>query len=406
MNALLLTAVLSAAPGEYFVRGERVYTMDGAPIENGFVHVRGGKIIDVGVNLALPSGARVVRAKVVMPPLFAAPSTIGLQGVRGNDSVESTAAVTPGIDVIAAIDPFHRAFVNVRAEGVGFALVLPAFSNVLGGSGGVIRTVGTIVGQMVVERRAGFALGFGEVPKAQHAKNGVSSRMGAVAALRGALTAALDHREREAHTARETALKPDPAPAPLPKNLDHEALRPLLARDVPAFVRAQRRDDILTALRLADEFNIRVVIVGGAEAPKVASLLAAKKIGVLYGPLRSVFRTPELTAVSETGPAALARAGVTVGLAPDEGPLYQTSGSRDLLIDAALAVRGGLPVDLALAAITRVPAELAGVGDRVGRIKSGRSADLLLLDGPPFATATRAQSLILNGVVVSGKKSR
>jgi imidazolonepropionase-like amidohydrolase len=257
---------------------------------------------------------------------------------------------------------------------------------------------------MVVQRRAGFSLGFGEVPKAQHAKHGVSSRMGLAAALRGALMAASDHREREAHAAREAVANPDPPPAPVARNIDHEALRPLLDGKVPAFVRANRRDDILAALRIAEEFGLRVIVVGGAEAPKVASLLAAKKVGVLYGPLRTVFRTPELTAVSETGPAALARAGVAVGLVPDEGPLYQASGSRDLLIDAALAVRGGLPVLLALAAVTRVPADLSGVGDQLGRIKSGRSADLLLLDGAPFATATRAQALILQGEVVSEKR--
>jgi imidazolonepropionase-like amidohydrolase len=218
-----------------------------------------------------------------------------------------------------------------------------------------------------------------------------STRMGTAAVVREAFAKAAEYRAKLSLKAGKDGKKPDP-PEHDPRS---EALLPVLEGKLPVMVRAHRADDIETALRLAKELSFPMVLLGGAEAWKLAPRLAAAKVPVVYSP---PFAQPDgmdrLQAV-EDAPARLHAAGVTLALASGDA-----HNARNLPVFTGRAVAFGLPWDAALAAITSVPARILGIGDRAGTVEPGRQALLVLWSGDPLEASSLPRKIVIGESVL------
>jgi imidazolonepropionase-like amidohydrolase len=180
--------------------------------------------------------------------------------------------------------------------------------------------------------------------------------------------------------------------------LDLEALQPVLKGQVPLAIQANRASDLLSAIRLADEFKVRLVLIGAAEGWMVARQLADAKVPVVVKPLTDIPSFDSLGATLENA-ARLSRAGVTVALAS-----FDTQNSRLLRQEAGNAIANGMDRDAALQAVTLTPARLWGVADRVGSLEVGKDADLVIWSGDPFELTAGAERVFIKGVEVSRER--
>ena len=178
------------------------------------------------------------------------------------------------------------------------------------------------------------------------------------------------------------------------RDLKMEALVKVLNRELKARVHAHRADDMLTAIRIAEEFNLDLTLEHATEGYKIAALLAEKGIPVTVGPILFSRTKLELRHMTPKNPGILAKAGVKVAIQTDEG-----SAVKYLAINAALAVREGMPEEEALKAITINAAEIIGVEDRIGSLEAGKDADIVIFSGHPFDYRTQPELVMVNGVV-------
>jgi imidazolonepropionase-like amidohydrolase len=260
--------------------------------------------------------------------------------------------------------------------------------------------------QVMVRDGAALVVNLGETPKERFGARNQSpaTRMGTAAVVRDAFTKARDYRarwteyetKRKEAGAKSTATDKDKKdggpPSPPDRDLKMEALLPALAGTMPVFVRAHRVDDILTAVRLAEEFKLKLIISHGTEAYKVADLLAAKKIPVVVGPITVQPERIETLGAIYDNAARLSRAGVTIAIQTGE-----SLNARMLPYEASLAVAYGLPWEQAIRALTVNPAEIFGVADRIGSLKPGLDADLIATDGDPLQPLARLRHLMIKG---------
>ncbi len=304
-------------------------------------------------------------------------------GPEGEDGNEDADPVTPHLRGLDGLDPMDRCFAEALAAGVTAVVTGPGSANPIGGQMVCVRTQGRVADRMVLQAPAAMKLALGENPRRTYRRRRESpvTRMATAALIRGTLTRAADYADRLARGER---------PEPDPKL---EALLPVLRREVPVHIHAHRADDIATALRLAEEFDLRCVLVHATEAPLIADAVAQSGAPVIAGPLLTDRSKPELRHAQLSGPAALVRAGVRVALCTDhpEVPIQY------LPLCAALAVRGGLTQEEALAAITLEPARILGLDRRLGSLTPGKEADLVLTPGPPLDPTAAPKAVILSG---------
>jgi imidazolonepropionase-like amidohydrolase len=412
----------AAAPenprGLYAVVGGRVFTMAGAPIDDGTVIVENGRIREIGPRLPAPAGATVIDARgaLVFPGFIEGHSHLGLAEIDAvdvmRDEDEATDPVLPQLRVLDAYYTESEMIPVARLHGLTAALAAPGEGNVIGGIASVVRLAGDSPRAVAIKEDAALVINLGEAPKARYgARNQMpSTRMGTAALVRDAFTKARDYRARwagyrlkaaEAGTgaapARGAAAKPHRgketgAPEPPDRDLKMEALVPALDGTMPVFVRAHRADDILTALRLADEFGLRLILSHGTEAWKVAATLAARNIPVVVGPISTQPEAIETLGATYENAARLHRAGVRIAIQVGE-----VTNARMLPYEAGLAVAHGLPWEEAIRALTINTAEILGVADRIGSLRPGRDADLIVTEGDPLQPLARLRHLMIAG---------
>jgi imidazolonepropionase-like amidohydrolase len=377
--------------------GARVVPVSGEPIDGGVVVIQHGRIAAVGgPGTAMPDGAERVdgTGRVLLPGFVDAHTHIGTleqgEGWAGDDHDESTSPVTAQLRAIDAINPADAAFADAVAGGVLAVGVNPGSCNAIGGQSVAVRTVGRTVDEMALRSPAGMKSALGENPKKCYGDKGQfpMTRMGTAAVIRQALTqAAADLARRRAGG--------DPVE---PVDLGRRALMAVLAGEMPWRQHVHRADDIATAIRLSDEFGYRLVIDHGTEAHLLADVIAARGIPVLLGPLLSGRVKVEMRHAEFGNAAVLAAAGVELSLVTDH-PVVPIGQAR---VQAALAVREGLPADVALRALTLHPARALGVDDRIGSIEVGKDADLVLWDGDPLEVSSRVVAAFVRGRRVYG----
>ncbi len=365
-------------------------TMEGERFEKGYVDIQNGKIAAFGsMDSAAEYTGEVLDAEggYIMPGIVDAHTHIGIseEGLRweGEDCNETTDPVTPEMRAIDGVNPFDTAIPKARRAGVTAAAVALGSTNVIGGQIAAIKLFGKRVEDMTVKAPCAIKFALGENPKRSYGENKGRSpmtRMATAAIMRNTLIRAQRYMAKK--DAGEDVFEPD-----------MEALIPLLKREIPAHFHAHRADDILTAVRIAHEFNLRFCILHATGSEKIADCLKDEDAVFVVGPSMGPAGKPETVGGSFATAGVLSSLGMDVAITTDHDvtPLWL------LPSFAAMCVREGMDEYAALRAITIVPAKALGVDDRIGSIKVGKDADIAVFTGHPFDYLSKTKAVFING---------
>ena len=371
--------------------------MDAPVIPRGFVLLEGDKIAAVGPMEALPAGysGEVLDAEGghILPGFIDAHCHLGLfgdaLGFEADDGNESTDPCTPQLRAVDGVNPLDRGFREAREGGVTTVLTGPGSANPIAGQFAALKTDGRWVDEMVVKAPIAMKFALGENPKSVYneRKETPVTRMATAAIIRENLAKAQEYQDKLSKAEED----PDEDVPDYDAKL--EALAPVATGALPAHFHAHRADDIATAVRISGEFGLKLVVVHGTEGYLVPELLAQANVPVITGPCLTDRSKPELVGQTLSNPARLRAAGVKVAICTDhpETPIQY------LPLCAAMAVRGGMEPEDALAAITRDAAQIAGLDKRVGTLTPGKDADVVVTSGHPFDWNGEIRAVFLNG---------
>jgi imidazolonepropionase-like amidohydrolase len=370
--ALLALMAVGAAPedGVVAIKGARVIPVSGPELESATIIVRGGKIEAVGKDLEIPWDARVIDGirKVVIPGLVEAHTS------RGTDRPNERLASVPFVSTFDSLNPVDPYFEECLRQGITTLCVMPGNDTMIGGQGCIVRPTGVTTESMMVVKNVGMKLSL--KPKA-----GVS-RMAHMAALRKELSDA-------AEQLKDKKSEADPRREPMSK---------LLKGLLPAYVYCPTASDVHRAIELADASGLKLKLVLGRDGWKAAAEIAKKNLEAILDPELEYWETDESKHddVRRFGAEAPAKAGVKIALQTDG----QTYGSSYLWYQAAVAVRNGLTRAEALRAITLAPAEILGLGTRLGSIEKGKDGNLVVLTGDLLDSQSWVETVLIDGKVV------
>jgi imidazolonepropionase-like amidohydrolase len=382
------------------IKGGKIFTITNGVIEKGTILIDEGKIAKVGARVKVPEGAEVIDAtgKVVMPGLVEAHCHIGIWeekiGWAGSDGNEATDPATPQVRALDGIkaNADEGGLEAALKTGVTTAQILPGSANVIGGTGVVIKTAPKVVtDDMAIRSPSGMKIAFGENPKRVYGvdqKKMPSTRMGVAGVLREWLQKAKNYMEKKER------FKDDPEKMP-EVDLKLEALLPVLKGEIPLRAHAHRADDVATAVRIAEEFGVKMSWEHATEGHRIAEWIAEKGIPAVWGPSMTSKGKWEMRELSFETPKILHEAGVKFAIQTDA----TGSNIAFLPLCAGMAVKHGLPYEAALKAITITPAEIIGVADRVGSIEEGKDADFRILDGDPLELRTKVEMVLIDGEI-------
>jgi imidazolonepropionase-like amidohydrolase len=386
--AMFATQAMPAAAQTFAIANARIHTVSGPVIERGTVLVRDGRIAQVGASVTVPSGTRIIDAagKVVTPGLIDSHTTLGLVEVGLEDNTVDASTtddrVTAAFNVADALNPMSMLLPVTRVEGITRAVVAPQTgASLIAGQGVLIDLGAERVTDMIHRNPVALYAVFGEAGAALAG----GSRASAALVLREALQDARDYMRNR--TAWEESRRRDYALS----RLDLEALGPVLRRELPLVVQAHRASDLLTAIRLAREFDIRLVLAGATEGWMVAADIAQAGVPVIINPMQNIPGFENLGITLENA-ARLSAAGATVAFAT-----FDAHNVRNLKQVAGNAVSYGMTHDAALRAVTLAPATIWGVNATYGSIEAGRDADLVVWSGDPFELMTTAEHVFIRG---------
>jgi imidazolonepropionase-like amidohydrolase len=368
------------------ITGAKIYPISGKPMEGATLLTANGKILAAG-RVEIPAGARVLDARGQhLLPGFVDPHThVGLwgegDGPAAYDGNEWTSATTGQVRALDAINPFHVSFADSRNAGITTVQTLPGSGNPIGGEMVVVKTRGRTADEMVLRRPSGLKGALGENPKRLHGQNNKrmpATRMGVAAVIRGYLIKAQEYSPEKG------------------RDLGLELAQMVLRKEIPLRLHAHRADDIITAIRIAHEFDVDLSIEHCTEGWMVADALAEAGFPVTLGPTLGGRGKLETANMTFRNPGILEKAGVHVSLITDH-PFVPVTHHR---IQGALAVREGMTEEGALRAMTLNPADMLGVADRVGSLEPGKDADFVLWSDHPFKAQARVLATYIDGKAV------
>lgn len=373
--------------------GGKIMTMAGVTLERGMVLWEEGRILAVGRQEEIPADTAVIdiTGKTVVPGFIDAHTHLGVLEevfqVEGDDLNEYTEPVTPQLRALDAVNPYDLGFSDAVAGGITTVMTGPGSANVICGTTLIMKTAGPDLADMVLVPQAGMKVAFGENPKRVYGeqKKMPCTRMGIAALLRQALTEAQDYQAKKEKDCREGEV--------FERDLGMENLNLVLKGKIPLRAHAHRADDILTAIRIAEEFQLNLVIEHGTEAHKIWPELVRRKIPVVVGPTLTSRAKVELAELAWKTAAVLAQAGVLVALTTDHNVIPV----QYLPLCAALAVKHGMEEEEALKAITINPARILQLDHRIGSLERGKDADLVVLSGHPLDWRTRVEQVFVTG---------
>jgi imidazolonepropionase-like amidohydrolase len=336
----------------------------------------------------------VLTAREVTPGLIDAHTVVGLTGKLNipadQDQDELSDPNQADLRALDGFNPNEPLLQFLRDQGVTVIHALPGRANVIAGQTGVFQTYGRTAEQMALRFPAGVLVNLGEIPKQSYPGKLPTTRMGTASLVRTALTQAQAHAHKRQHVKE--------GDKPPPPNLKLEALEPVLAGKVPMIFSAHRADDLLTGLRLAQEFTLKAQLDLATEAYLVADAIADAKVPVVVHPTMQRVGSMETYHSYLGNAAALADRHIPLAIGTGfEGYVPKT---RVLRHEAAIAMVNGLGFDRALKAVTLDAARLLGIADRYGSLEVGKAADLVLYDGDPFEHSTHVLNTVIGGRVV------
>lgn len=375
----------------------KIVTVTNGTIENGVVLTENGKITAVGADVKVPSGAEVIDAKGgwLTPGLidvhthistFNEPNTMpGLQ----NDGNEGSSPITPEIRAVEALNPFDPAIENVRKAGFTTCYTGPGSANLIGGTGLTFKLRGNSPEEMEIPGHRHMKFALGENPKRFYGNKGKApwTRMASGAMIRKELTLAKQYSDALIAYEKGEGEKPK-------YDFQLEALVPVVRGEMKARIHAHRADDVLTAIRIAHEFNLDYSIEHCTEGYKIIKELQAAKADVILGPLMTGTAKMEIWGGKKENPAILNEAGLNVMLTADN-----QSATAMLPVYIGVCMAHGLKEQDAFEGVTIRAAKFLGIGDKVGSIEVGKDADMALFDGHPFSNFSRCKLTMIDGKI-------
>jgi len=375
----------------------RIITCDNdfSVIEQGFISTENGKITAVGSMSDFDASGECVdlEGRSVYPGFIDAHSHLGMWenglGFEGDDGNESTEPSTPHLRALDAVNAYDYCFEEALAAGVTTVMTGPGSANPIAGQALCIKTVPGRIDKKIIREPAAMKFALGENPKNTYHDQDESpiTRMATAAIIREQLMLAKRYMD-EKNAAETEADLPD-------FDMKLEALVPVLTRELPAHFHCHRRDDIFTAIRIAEEFSLDYVLVHATEGYMCADELAECSARVLAGPIICDRAKPELRNLSTAAPGKLEEAGILPAIITDHPvvPIHY------LALSAGIAAREGLSRKSALLGITRIPAQLLGIDSRVGSIEIGKDADFCVFSGDPLSVDAKPEMVVVDGMI-------
>jgi imidazolonepropionase-like amidohydrolase len=393
--ASVLTAMMAmpVAAQTVAITGGKVYPVSGPPIENGTVVITNGKITAVGANVTIPAGAQRIDAtgKIVTPGFVNSSTQLGVQEVAAvNDTRDMSAR---GKDNIAAaftvwegLNPNSVMLAPARKEGITSFVVIPT-GGLVAGQAALVDVVPGTTTDMIIRAPVAMVAEVGDPLSV-----GLGSRGEIIVKLRELLE---DTKFFQTHRDAFDRAQTRPFAA---SRLDLEAMIPVIEGKLPLLITVDRASDIDAAMRLARDYNVKLMIGGGAEAWMMADKLAAARIPVLTGAMNNIPAGFAALGQRQENAGLLRKAGVPVALIGNAGGGDEEAFNvRNLKQEAGNAVSYGMTWDDALRAVTLAPAEFFGASDRVGSLQPGREGNVVVWSGDPFEFTTRAEHVFVRG---------
>ncbi len=381
-----------------YIKNGRTATMgaDGV-VENGGVLIEGGKIKEAGRVVNIPEDCEVidVRGSFIMPGIIDAHthsgvfgSGIGEAGVDGN---EENDPITPQMRALDGIYPMDAEFARAYRAGGTCTATGPGSGNPIGGQFLAMKTKGRTMEEMVIKEPLAMKMAFGENPKNVHGKSRTpATRMGVAALIRETLYQAKEYGEKKERAGEN----PDKRP---PFDMKLEALLPVIKGELLVKAHAHRADDIMTAIRIAEEFGLKMTIEHGTEGHLIAEELAEKGYGVILGPYTGFPHKNEVIKQDESAAGILEKAGVKTAIMTDLPGMHE----ENLVVCAGICHRKGMSEEGALKAVTIHAAELLGLSERIGSLEPGKDADIAVFDKNPVTSLDAKCILtVINGKIV------
>lgn len=373
----------------------KVKTMAQAYYQDGFLQIENGRITAVGDMKDCPvkkDGGGILDAKgnLVMPGIVEAHCHMGIteekKGMEGDDCNENVEPITPWLRAIDAINPMDAAFDDALRAGITSAMVGPGSSNVVGGQFAFIKTHGRCIDDMIVKAPAAMKIAFGENPKVNFSRQNISpaTRMAIAAMLRQELFQAKVYQKMRRENQNQE------------KDFRYECWLPVLEGEIPLKAHVHRADDILTAIRIAKEFNLSMTLDHCSEGHLIAEEIKESGFPAIVGPDMASRNKIEVQNMAFKTVGILNQAGVCTAITTD----HPVSMIQFLPICAGLAVKAGLDMEEGLRSITINSAKICGVEDRVGSLEVGKDGDVAIFDGNPLEVFTKALYTIIEGKIV------
>ncbi len=377
----------------------KIKTMEQQDYEDGYLEIEQGKIVAIGdmkecdqKTLYENSKAQVIDAKgnLVMPGIIEAHCHMGIteekKGMEGDDCNETVDPITPQLRAIDAINPMDAAFKDALQAGITSAMVGPGSSNVVGGQFAFIKTYGRCIDKMIVKAPAAMKIAFGENPKVNYSDQNTSpsTRMAIASMLR-----------EELYKAKQYQSKQEKNPE-AEKDFRYECWLPVLRGEIPLKAHAHRADDILTAVRIAKEFGLKMTLDHCSEGHFILEELQESGFPAIVGPDMASRNKIEVRNMAFKTAGLLSNAGILTAVTTD----HPVSRIQYLPLCAGLAVKTGMSMEDGMRAITINAARICGVEERVGSLSVGKDGDVAIFDGNPMEVFTRTLYTIIEGNVV------
>ena len=376
-----------------------IRTMEERDYDDGYLRIEDGRITALGDMREYDASGRRgtedvrvidARGNLVMPGIIEAHCHMGIteekKGREGDDCNETVDPVTPYLRAIDAINPMDDAFHDALKAGITAAMIGPGSANVVGGQFAFLKTHGRCVDEMVVKAPAAMKVAFGENPKTNYAEQNISpvTRMAIAARLREELTRA---------RAYEKKIAEDPETE---RDFRYECWLPVLRGEIPLKAHAHRADDILTAVRIAKEFGLKMTLDHCSEGHLIVGELKEAGFPAIVGPDMASRNKIEVRNMAFKTAGLLSKGGILTAVTTD----HPVSKIQFLPICAGLAVKEGMEMEEGLRAITINPAKICGVDDRLGSLAVGKDGDAVIFDGNPMEVFTRALCTVIGGKIV------
>lgn len=381
-----------------YIAGGKVITMEGDVWEKGYIGIENGKIKELGpIETMAPVSAiqkdQIIDTTgcVVMPGLIEAHCHMGIteekKGMEGDDCNETVNPITPYLRAIDAVNPMDAAFDDAVRAGITSAMIGPGSSNVVGGTFTFVKTHGRSIDKLIIKDPAAMKVAFGENPKVNYSgqSKSPSTRMAIAAMLREELFKAGQYMKKKQQGMEESE-----------QDFRYECWLSVLRGEIPLKAHVHRADDILTAIRIAKEFHLSMTLDHCSEGHLIAEEVKESGFPAIVGPDLASRNKIEVQNMAFKTVGILNNAGVITAITTD----HPVSLIQSLPICAGLAVKAGMKEGEALKSITIYPARICRVDDRVGSLKVGKDADIVVFNGNPMEIATKTMCTLINGEVI------